>query len=114
VEFSEHLAYGERYMFRIVFAGEQLVFDYASDGAASNTEVGPTATGESVQDFYARETALADAAIAGASLDTWSRADYLGSPTTLRWLLAHVIEETARHAGHLDITRELMDGTTRR
>jgi hypothetical protein len=98
-------------MFRIVFAGEQLVFDYTSDGAASDTEIGPTATAESVQDFYARESALADAAMAGASLDTWARADYLGSRTTLRWLLTHMIEETARHAGHLDITRELIDGT---
>jgi hypothetical protein len=33
---------------------------------------------------------------------------------TLRWALAHVIEETARHAGHADILRELLDGTTGR
>ncbi|CCH70078.1 hypothetical protein BN10_500014 [Phycicoccus elongatus Lp2] len=29
---------------------------------------------------------------------------------TLRWIIAHMIEETARHAGHLDILRELLDG----
>ncbi|WP_338061071.1 DUF664 domain-containing protein [Lentzea albidocapillata] len=28
-----------------------------------------------------------------------------------RWVLAHVIEETARHAGQLDVVRELLDGT---
>jgi hypothetical protein len=33
-------------------------------------------------------------------------------PTTLRWAVTHMIEETARHAGHMDITRELLDGTT--
>jgi uncharacterized damage-inducible protein DinB len=33
---------------------------------------------------------------------------------TLRWVLAHVIEETARHAGHADILRELLDGATGR
>jgi uncharacterized damage-inducible protein DinB len=33
---------------------------------------------------------------------------------TLRWALAHVIEETARHAGHADILRELLDGATGR
>ncbi|MGH9016480.1 MAG: DinB family protein [Acidimicrobiales bacterium] len=33
---------------------------------------------------------------------------------TLRWALAHVTEETARHAGHADIVRELLDGTTGR
>lgn len=29
----------------------------------------------------------------------------------LRWVLLHLIEETARHAGHADATRELLDGT---
>ena len=31
---------------------------------------------------------------------------------SLRWVLVHMIEETARHAGHLDILRELTDGRT--
>jgi hypothetical protein len=31
---------------------------------------------------------------------------------TVRWMLVHMIEETARHAGHADILRELIDGTT--
>ena len=110
----QHLAYGERYMFRIVFAGEDIQFDFASDGATSASELGLTATAESVQAFYARGTALADSAMAGADLDSWAKVPYLGNPTTLRWLLTHMIEETARHAGHLDITRELIDGTTGR
>jgi hypothetical protein len=33
---------------------------------------------------------------------------------TLRWVLAHVTGETARHAGHADILRELLDGSTGR
>ena len=31
-------------------------------------------------------------------------------PVTLRWILLHLLEETARHAGHADILRELVDG----
>lgn len=31
---------------------------------------------------------------------------------SLRWVLVHVIEETARHLGHVDILRELLDGVT--
>jgi hypothetical protein len=31
---------------------------------------------------------------------------------SLRWTLVHLIEETARHAGHLDIIRERIDGRT--
>jgi uncharacterized damage-inducible protein DinB len=34
-----------------------------------------------------------------------------GKPFTLRWLLLHLIEETARHAGHADLLREAIDGT---
>lgn len=33
-------------------------------------------------------------------------------PRTLRWIYLHQIEETARHNGHLDVVRELLDGTT--
>ena len=31
-------------------------------------------------------------------------------PPNVRWVVLHMIEETARHAGHLDIARELLDG----
>ena len=34
-------------------------------------------------------------------------------PPNVRWVVLHMIEETARHAGHLDIARELLDGQTR-
>lgn len=40
--------------------------------------------------------------------------DRQGNHPTLRWLLTHGIEETARHLGHLDILREQIDGTTGR
>jgi hypothetical protein len=40
----QHLAYGERYMFRMVFAGQDLEVDDASDGAVSDTELGEVAT----------------------------------------------------------------------
>ncbi|MGW2542352.1 DinB family protein [Kitasatospora sp. NPDC001574] len=35
-----------------------------------------------------------------------------GSRRTARWVLLHLIEETARHAGHADIIRESLDGRT--
>ena len=33
-----------------------------------------------------------------------------GVSPSLRWIYLHMIEETARHAGHLDIYREILDG----
>ena len=35
-------------------------------------------------------------------------------PVNARWVLTHLLEETARHAGHADIVRELPDGSTGR
>jgi uncharacterized damage-inducible protein DinB len=37
-----------------------------------------------------------------------------GKQHTLRWVMAHMTSETARHAGHADILREQLDGTTGR
>ena len=51
--------------------------------------------------------------VAGLDLDTPSRGplEWRDEPVTLRWILFHLVEETARHNGHLDILRELADGT---
>jgi uncharacterized damage-inducible protein DinB len=35
-------------------------------------------------------------------------------PPSMRWILVHLIEETARHAGHADIIREQLDGSVGR
>jgi hypothetical protein len=35
-------------------------------------------------------------------------------PCNLRFVIGHLLEETARHAGHADILRELIDGSTGR
>jgi hypothetical protein len=51
------------------------------------------------------------ALVASLDLDTPARKPLRGGETvTLRWILFHLIEETARHNGHLDILRELADG----
>jgi uncharacterized damage-inducible protein DinB len=55
-----------------------------------------------------------DEVVAAASLDeTCRRRDGHGG-VNLRWILLHLLEETARHAGHADILRELIDGDTGR
>jgi hypothetical protein len=42
-------------------------------------------------------------------LDTLSRGDVGGESVSMRWILTHLIGELARHAGHADIIRELID-----
>src|ERR1700729_1140042 len=50
--------------------------------------------------------------VAALDLDTPSRSElgWRTEPVTLRWILFHLVEETARHNGHIDILRELADG----
>jgi hypothetical protein len=35
-----------------------------------------------------------------------------GQPVNLRWILVHMIEEYARHVGHMDLLRQAVDGRT--
>jgi hypothetical protein len=67
----------------------------------------------SVRARYAAATARTDENIAAcAHLDQPLARGRHG--LTVRWMIAHLIEETGRHAGHADILRELLDGTSGR
>ncbi|MER5891238.1 DinB family protein [Streptomyces sp. NPDC001941] len=68
-------------------------------------------TVESVLAFYGRARAAADRTIEELDLDATGTA-WHGATVSLRWALIRMVEETARHAGHLDILRELIDGRT--
>ena len=75
----------------------------------------PDDTVEAAVAAYRAMWAQVDAVVAEAdSLDELCRANDHRDPTDLRWVLAHLLEETARHAGHADIIRELLDGQTGR
>lgn len=61
---------------------------------------------------YEQEAARTRQLFAQVDLDTVRAGDRIRQPVTARWILVHLIEETARHNGHLDILRELADGAT--
>lgn len=62
---------------------------------------------------YDDQAARTDRIIADHELDDRARMSLRsGEHPTLRWILLHLIEENARHNGHLDILRELADGRT--
>jgi uncharacterized damage-inducible protein DinB len=76
-------------------------------------DVGPDRTLGDVIAEYDRRATATDAAVRGAaSLDApcLGRPDLDPAGIDLRWVLLHLIEETAHHAGHADSTRELLDG----
>jgi len=102
----KHLAQAEIRWVVMRFAG--------LDAALPADTVQPGDTVASVIAGYRAACAQADAVARTAGLDEPCRADDSGEPVNLRWVLAHLLEETARHAGHADILRELIDGSTGR
>jgi hypothetical protein len=105
-----HLAVSERYWFGFHLTGTRTQdrFDFGMDVPAHITAA------EAVADYNAAITA-SDAAIRAAGDPQAPLAELVnGQQLTLRWVLAHMTCETARHAGHADILREQIDGATGR
>ena len=102
----QHVTYVERF----TFLGERVT------SWPATFRVAPERSVEEVVTSY-RE-AVAEANLVIASCDDLSEATRRpttrGRAPSLRWALAHMIEETGRHAGHADILRELVDGSTGR
>ncbi len=103
-----HLGYAERLWLRAICAGEPMDLGWR----AHMFDLPEAWNGDDAVGFYREESAQADAVLDEGSLDRPSQGDF--RPTTLRWALFHLIEETARHVGHMDITRELLDGSVGR
>jgi len=106
-----HLTYVEQYWFGVVFDGrpDQWVDRFADDPDAEFSAGMVTPLVELVENY--RQECARSRAVA-ADLDVGATAMRNGQPVNLRWVLIHMIEETGRHAGHLDLLRELLDGST--
>ena len=107
----KHLAAVEYSWFCETFERETEPLPVDPDDPDADLRVEPDETTTDVIDFYRRARAAADAVILELDADDVGTA-WFGDPVSLRWVLIHMIEETARHAGHLDILRELIDGAT--
>lgn len=109
-----HMTEVERGWFRIRFAGQaDLGLLYCGDELPDGDFDLADGT-EAERDFaaFTAECAAADAAAAGRSLDETFRHPRDGTVMDLRWIYLHMIEEYARHNGHADLLRELIDGVT--
>jgi uncharacterized damage-inducible protein DinB len=116
----KHVATTERGWIDIVMQRQRAPEDELSDDYEANFRLGPNETLADVFDLYDEVAKETEAVIAGiadlnqpvpvpqgvpwfpADVDAWS----------VRWVLMHLISETARHAGHADIVREMIDGAT--
>lgn len=110
----KHLAVNEIWWFQDRFAGlnPQGLPDADNDPEADfRVEPGETLAG--LIAYYNEACEASRRIAANASLDDLSAATREdGTKVTLRWIILHMIEETARHNGHADLLREGIDGVT--
>lgn len=106
-----HLADVERSWMREDMAGETGLqyrwSDEDPDGEFRVTEADPLAG--IIADY---EAACAESREVAAQFDLDDRSAAQDGRYSLRWILLHLTEETARHLGHIDVLRELLDGAT--
>ena len=115
----EHLGGAEWHWFQGVVAGKH---PEPAPGEEDLPPYDPTAAfvcgqpSAEIMNFYRDQCASSDAVLAVTPLSAPPRGRHgvpgEDEPPDVRWIVLHMIEETARHAGHLDIARELIDGRT--
>ncbi|MDF2443649.1 MAG: hypothetical protein JWR01_1852 [Subtercola sp.] len=104
-----HLADVERSWFREVLAGEQNVPARwsAEDPDGEFRVTGADSLAEIIADY---ELACAESRAVAARFALDDLSAGREHRFSLRWILLHLVEETARHLGHIDVLRELLDG----
>src|SRR4029077_8986115 len=106
----QHLAEAERYWFGYHLAGAAW-----DAGREHGMTVSPNRPAAAVlRDSRAAIADTARAIRAAGDPEARFAVPVDGNRHTLRWVMAHMTSETARHAGHADILREQLDGTTGR
>ena len=117
LELLRHLVFVERRWLRWGFAGEEIAHPWGDSGddpdgrwevAAADTLEGLLAELRAGGDITRRLVTGVEPATLGAVGGRFTTDDR----PTLNWILFHVLQEYARHAGHLDVVRELSDGAT--
>lgn len=104
-----HLAMAERFWFQEVLVGGTSLPSLAGGTPAA-------CNSQEVLRFYQEQATVSDRQLSATPLGEPPLGDVppdmFDEITDVRALILHMIEETARHAGHLDIARELIDGRT--
>ena len=105
-----HLTNVERSWLRDVFAGQDdLRYDWTDEDPDAEWRVPAGVSMGELLEGYAAESRRCDAVVAAApSLDVVAATRGF----SLRWILLHLVEETSRHLGHIDLLREWADGST--
>lgn len=106
-----HLTYVEQYWFGVLYdrQPDPWLERFRDDPDAEFTAGQSTPIEQLVAEYVAQCARSREVA---ARHDLEDTVTHKREPVNLRWVLIHMIEETGRHAGHLDLLRELLDGST--
>lgn len=107
----KHLAYVENGWFCETFGRPFEPEPFDTDDSEADLRIEPHESTADILAYYERARTAADAVIDELDVDDTGTA-WHGATVSMRWVLIHMVEEVARHAGHLDIVRELLDGRT--
>ncbi len=106
-----HLRWVDHWWIEHIFFGRPDQAPWTDDDPDREYRLGAELPLAEVVDGYAAQSERLAADLAGIDLDTTTVMPIRdGRHPTLRWVLLHLIEETARHNGHLDIMGELIAG----
>ncbi|WP_327348287.1 DinB family protein [Streptomyces europaeiscabiei] len=113
----KHLAFVERRWFRWGFAAEQVDPIWGEeDPDTQKWRVGAEDSTEEIRALFLDECARSRKIVADAELQEPARSgggfNVPDHHPALIWILFHMLQEYARHVGHLDVVRELADGVT--
>ncbi|MFJ6696328.1 DinB family protein [Streptomyces sp. NPDC091272] len=108
-----HLRWVEYYWFQVIFLGEEDRAPMTDEDPDGEMRIAVDFPLTQLLDEYEEQSARYRELAAGTDLAARAKETIRdGLHVDLRWILLHLTEETARHNGHLDILRELLDGTT--
>ncbi|NJN19304.1 MAG: DinB family protein [Oscillochloris sp.] len=106
----KHLAYVHRFWFRVVFLGEDVAMPWSETDRDADWRIEPEDSTAAISALYQDEVDRGRAIAAAHSLDEMAKNPL--RQKSLRWIVVHMLEEIARHNGHLDMMREAIDGQT--
>ncbi|MFJ3087497.1 DinB family protein [Streptomyces sp. NPDC086838] len=108
-----HLRWVEYYWFEVVFLGGEDEGPWTDEDPDREMRIAVDMPLADVLKEYEEQSARYRELVAAHDLNASAQRERVGGRRPdLRWILLHLIEETARHNGHIDIIRETVDGTT--
>lgn len=107
-----HVHWVEYHWFQVIYQGEDDHGPWTDEDPDREMRIAVDTPIAELLDAYDAQCARYRELVASRDLDSRATKPFRdGQHPTLRWILLHLVEEIARHNGHLDILREIADGT---